>query len=222
MSTDYITDPSSDSHWLTVYSDIFTSLVAFFVLIVSISTIDQEKVEYIQESIQKTILKQTYEKPFTTLAEKLNEIIRERQLEQDVFVLSKPAGIDIVFSSRILYESGSAELQKPIVPFLRDMATLIQQMAYTDILIEVEGHTDSLPIQTIEFPSNWELSASRATRVVRFFMANGIQKNTLKASGFADSRPRYVNGKPVTDTSLNRRINVIIRRNKYSNMPKTS
>ena len=158
------------------FADLVTSLMAFFVLIVAISTIDQKKVEYIQESIQEEVLKQEYEKPFVTLEEKIKEIVENKNLQEDVFVEADNTGINITFSSGILYKSGSADLQSSMTPFLQEMSKMIKEMKYEDILIEVEGHTDDVPIRTIKFPSNWELSASRATNVVRFFMRQGIKK----------------------------------------------
>ena len=215
--------PSDDDAWMTSYSDVVTSLLAFFVLIVAISTIDQQKVEYIQESIQEEVLKQEYEKPFVSLEEKMKEIIEDQDLQQDVFVEADGTGINITFSSGILYASGSAELQNSIKPFLIEMSNLIVNMKYEDILVEVEGHTDDVPIRTVKFPSNWELSASRATNVVRFFIRQGIVKTKLKASGFADSRPKVpniVNGVPNRDNRAeNRRVKVSVRRNEYKNMP---
>ncbi|MGC6367333.1 MAG: OmpA family protein [Candidatus Marinamargulisbacteria bacterium] len=208
------------------FADLVTSLMAFFVLIVAISTIDQKKVEYIQESIQEEVLKQEYEKPFVTLEEKIKEIVENKNLQEDVFVEADNTGINITFSSGILYKSGSADLQKSMTPFLTEMSTMIKEMKYEDILIEVEGHTDDVPIRTYKFPSNWELSASRATNVVRFFMRQGIKKNKLKASGFADARPKVpniVDGKPNRkNRAANRRVKVSVRRNDFRNMPKST
>ena len=208
--------------WMTSYSDVVTSLLAFFVLIVAISTVDQRKVEYIQEAFKEEILKEEFEKPFSTLEERIRAIIKERQLENDVFVEADPIGIEITFSSSILYKSGSANLMDGIKPFLRDVSRLIVNLKYTNILIEVEGHTDDLPIRTVQYPSNWELSASRATHVVRFFMQNGIKKQSLKASGYADSRPKVpniVNGRPNNaNRSINRRMKLSIKRDVYFNV----
>ena len=208
------------------FADLVTSLMAFFVLIVSISTIDQRKIEYIQESIQEDVLKKEFEKPFITLEDKIKEIINSKNLQKDVFVEADNTGINITFSSGILYKSGSADLQNSMTPFLEEMSKMIREMKYEDILIEVEGHTDDVPIRTIKFPSNWELSASRATNVVRFFMQQGIKKSKLKASGFADSRPKVpniVDGVPNRkNRAANRRVKVSVRRNDYRNMPKSS
>ena len=218
--------PKNDDAWMTSYSDVVTSLLAFFVLIVAISTIDQRKVEYIQESIQEEVLKKQFEKPFITLEEKIEEIIEQKELEKDVFVEADNTGINITFSSGILYASGSANLQQSMTPFLQEMSKMITEMEYEDILIEVEGHTDDVPIKTVQFPSNWELSAARATNVVRFFIRQGLSKNKLKASGFADSRPKVpniVDGKPNrVNRAANRRVKVSVRRNEYHNMPKAT
>ncbi len=208
--------------WMTSYSDVVTSLLAFFVLIVAISTVDQRKVEYIQEAFKEEILKEEFEKPFSTLEERIRAIIKERQLENDVFVEADPIGIEITFSSSILYKSGSANLMDGIKPFLKDVSRLIVNLKYTNILIEVEGHTDDLPIRTVQYPSNWELSASRATHVVRFFLRNGIKKQALKASGYADSRPKVpniVNGRANNENrSINRRMKLSIKRDVYFNV----
>lgn len=211
---------------MSLFADLVTSLMAFFVLIASISTMDQRKIEYIQESIQEDVIKTEFEKPFITLEGKIKEIIETKKLQRDVLVESDNTGINITFSSGILYKSGSADLQHSMTPFLKEMAQLIREMNYADILIEVEGHTDDVPIQTMKFPSNWELSASRATNVVRFFMQQGIKKSKLKASGFADSRPKLPNivgGKPnLKNRAANRRVKVSVHRNDYRNMPKST
>ena len=211
-----------DDSWLMSYSDVVTSLMAFFVLIVAVSTIDQRKIEYIQEAFKEEILKEEFEKPFSTLEENIRQVIKDKNLENDVFVEADPIGIEITFSSSVLYKSGSAKLMQGIKPFLGEMAKLIVNMKYTNILIEVEGHTDDLPIKTVQYPSNWELSASRATHVVRFFIKNGIKSQSLKASGFADSRPKVpniVNGRPSRkNRSINRRMKLSIKRDVYFNV----
>ena len=108
-----------------------------------------KKVEYIQESIQEEVLKQEYEKPFVTLEEKIKEIVENKNLQEDVFVEADNTGINITFSSGILYKSGSADLQKSMTPFLAEMSTMIKEMKYDDILIEVEGLYRRCPYSNI-------------------------------------------------------------------------
>jgi len=81
-------------------------------------------------------------------------------------------------------------------------------------MVEVEGHTDDVPIHTEKFPSNWELSSVRATNVVRYLLAQGIEKERLKAAGYADSRPKE-NSQNLTINQQregNRRVVVFVRR----------
>lgn len=218
--------PQAEDTTMASFADLVTSLMAFFVLIVAISTIDQQKVEYIQESISEEVLQQEYEKPFVTLETKVQEAIENQNMQKDVFVEADNTGINITFASGVMYKSGSADLQQGMYPLLQQLTVAIKEMKYDDILIEIDGHTDDVPIRTKQFPSNWELSASRSTQVVRYFIRQGISKDKLKASGFADSRPKVpniVNGKPNrTNRAKNRRVKVSIRRNDYRNMPKTS
>jgi chemotaxis protein MotB len=69
----------------------------------------------------------------------------------------------------------------------------MQEPTYEGYLIDVEGHTDDVPIRTARFPSNWELSASRASSVVRYFIEQGIKPSRLKAAGYADTKPKLPN-----------------------------
>ena len=80
-----------DLSWMTSYSDVVTSLLAFFVLIVAVSTIDQKKIEYIQEAFSEEILNEEFEKPFSTLEENIRSIIKIRKLEK---TMNKPRQID--------------------------------------------------------------------------------------------------------------------------------
>ncbi len=80
-----------------------------------------------------------------------------------------------------------------------------------DYLITDEGHTDDAPIKTMQFPSNWELSTSRASAVVRYFIEKGVKPSRLRASGYGDSLPKVPNrdaaGKPIADNQAqNRRV----------------
>ena len=83
-----------------------------------------------------------------------------------------------------------------------------------DWVLRVDGHTDQIPIKTSRFPSNWELSSARATGVVKYLLESGIEKERLKASGYADSRPKEgLDDLPLSEQrKANRRVVVSIRR----------
>ncbi len=103
-------------------------------------------------------------------------------------------GDRFVFQSEVLFPTGSARLEpggeERLASFARsllDLAALLPPDI--DWILRVDGHTDSRPIRTPEFPSNWELSTARATAVVRFLISQGIPAHRLAAAGFGEFQP---------------------------------
>ena len=89
------------------------------------------------------------------------------------------------------------------------MGAIADVLAPTDFPITIEGHTDNVPIKTAQFPSNWELSAVRATTVLRLFADSGVAAERLTAIGFADTRP--VEPNLLADgRARNRRVTILI------------
>lgn len=119
-------------------------------------------------------------------------------------------GDRFVFQSEVLFASASASLQPEGAEQIASLAdTLIglaeEIPADLDWVLRVDGHTDSLPIATAQFPSNWELSTARAIEVVRFLIDQGLPENRLIAAGFADNWP-IAEGSSPDALSRNRRI----------------
>lgn len=199
------------TNWLVTYSDAMTLLMAFFVLMLAASEIDQSKFERITSGIQGELLKKEQKKPFSETQEELQEIINQQQLQEEVQVEANPLGIKLELSSSALYEVGSAQIQQERRQILSDVAKSIKNLGYADYIVEIEGHTDDVPIKSGRYESNWELSAHRATNVVRFMMEQGIPKNHLKAAAFADSRPKVPNINE-ENRAKNRRVVIYIRR----------
>jgi len=108
---------------------------------------------------------------------------------------------------RILFASGSADITKEGERVLQRVAEQIGKLPNQSI--RVEGHTDNVPISTDRFPSNWELSAARAARVVRAFEAAGIPADRLEAVGFGPNQPIESNG-TANGRSRNRRIEIVL------------
>jgi chemotaxis protein MotB len=80
-------------------------------------------------------------------------------------------------------------------------------MDNNEYFASVEGHTDNTPIATQKFPSNWELSSSRATSVARYLISQGVAANRLRAIGYADTKPKVENIKD-EDRARNRRVSI--------------
>jgi chemotaxis protein MotB len=117
-------------------------------------------------------------------------------------------GVKISFDSRLLFPSGSAELNKKSIRFLDQVASRLLKSTPTH-LVHIEGHTDSSPI-TGRYPSNWELSSARACAVVRHFInQHKFNPTDLAAIGYAESRPVTSNS-TVQNRSKNRRIDIVL------------
>ena len=123
-------------------------------------------------------------------------------------------GDRFIFQSEILFESGSADIQSGgrvalslIAKTLIDLSNQIP----TDLnwILQVDGHTDKIPIATTRFPSNWELSHARALEVVKFFIQQGIPADKLSANGYGEHQPISLGSSP-EDLKLNRRIELKI------------
>lgn len=113
--------------------------------------------------------------------------------------------IDI--GEHVLFEPGRAELQASSMQALQPLA---QTLMRSPVQIQVEGHTDAAPIQTERFPSNWELSAARASAVARFMQSQGIEPRRLSAVGFADTR-NLADNATEEGKALNRRVSLAVK-----------
>lgn len=123
-----------------------------------------------------------------------------------VRVTQSPRGITVEINASVLFKSGEAVLQPQSTAAL---AAVAKELAVVENPIQVEGHTDNIPINSPNFPSNWELSSSRAGSVVRLFAEQGVPAARMMAIGYADNRPLDTNATP-DGRSRNRRVNVLI------------
>jgi chemotaxis protein MotB len=124
----------------------------------------------------------------------------------EVHVRRLQNSVVVDISSDILFPSGVAHLSSNAAPALQHLAAALKPFTNA---IRVEGYTDDRPINTAEFPSNWELSAARAASVVHLFMDHGIAPDRLAVLGFGQYRPANSNNN-VTGRNANRRVAVVI------------
>jgi chemotaxis protein MotB len=120
-------------------------------------------------------------------------------------------------SSTAFFASGSAALSGAGKSILGDVAVTLKSAEFAAYHITVEGHTDDAPISTVQFQSNWELSAARAAAVVRFFLEQNIPAAKLTAAGYADTFPiapnRNADGSVIPDNQArNRRVVIKLER----------
>lgn len=138
--------------------------------------------------------------------QELQEMLKKMGLEGELKIAYEAIGIRLILQERLLFDSGSAEIKPEMITIVDKIADIIREIPNP---IEVEGHTDNIPISTPRFPSNWELSTARASTIVRYFISKGISSERLKASGYADTRPIASNATP-DGRAQNRRVEIVI------------
>lgn len=115
-------------------------------------------------------------------------------------------GINLRIQDHLLFDSGEAALTGAGQKVTQRLVEILQSYQGA---ISVEGHTDSVPIDTPRFPSNWELSSGRATAILRYLIDAGVDASRLRAVGYADTRPLESND-TADGRAANRRVEVII------------
>lgn len=202
--------------WIVTYADAITLLLAFFVMILSVSDLNQGKIESLKEGLAGVLTGEKVVTPFSDIKKELDQIIDQHNMQENVSVVIDKKGVKVEFSDFSLYDSGSAAIRPQALPVLNEVTKVIERSVHETHLVEVEGHTDDVPIRTEKFPSNWELSAARASNVVKYLLGKGVEKEQLKASGYADSRPKSAppEGQPMDaqQRAENRRVVIYVRR----------
>ena len=140
------------------------------------------------------------------LAQTLNSAMASFVKNGQMNVSQNGRGVELEINASALFNQGEADIQPEAKKTLADAAKVL---ADNDFAIEVEGHTDNMPISTARFPSNWELSSARASSVVRLFIDQGIVAKRLKAVGEADNQPVVPNDTP-ENRARNRRVTITV------------
>lgn len=215
--------PTVDAHaeasedWLMSYADFVTVLMGFFVLLFALSDPDPGKFEEVSKGITENLTSKQVQTPFRDLRTELNSVATEAG-SQVGMVQSNERGQVIPFLSDRMFAPGSADILPASEPTLDRIAQLLTlSFASSNYKVEIEGHTDDVPIATQRFPSNWELSSARASAVVRFLISRGVAADRLSAIGYADTKPlvpnRDATGKLIPENQArNRRVMIRIER----------
>ena len=152
------------------------------------------------------VVKQKQRDKMRNVAKDILDVMAPLIEQGKVRVIETSRGVTIEINDSILFSPGQALLQAPLIKAMRAIADVLVP---TDFPITIEGHTDNVPIKTPQFPSNWELSAVRATTVLRLFADSGVAAERLTAIGYADTRP--VEPNLLADgRARNRRVTIMI------------
>ncbi len=139
----------------------------------------------------------------------IEAMILEQQLGDFIYVYTEGEQIIIRIKGTILFPSGEVELFDDAIPIFDDIFALFKK--YRDYNIDIKGYTDNSPIATSRFPSNWELSAVRATTVLRFFIDQGINPKRMSATGYSDLFP-ISNNETAAGRAQNRRVEFVLEK----------
>lgn len=211
---------SNPDDWLMTFADMATLLLCFFIIMFALSYVPPEQLKKISESLKDAgfSTSESKEDPFETLVSELQVSLGASGFDKHLYVETKPGQVDIELASSSFFGSGSAQLKADAVPVLEHVLAQIKPFIdQTNMTVKVEGHTDDVPMKNAQFPSNWELSSARASNVVRFFIAKGVDPARLEVLGYADTRPKLANrdatGKALpSNQEINRRVVISISR----------
>ena len=204
----------SDSNWLITLSDVLSLLLIFFVMFFVISkTVEKPLKKEIEQPSNPASSVAGLQVTDGTVAEKIedemNAEIKKLDLEDDVSVRTVDKEVIITMEEKVTFKPGQADILGSLTPMLEDIAHVIQR--HPLFLVDIEGHTDDVPIRTSLYPSNWELSVARAMSVLKYFINNhGINPSRLSIKGYADQKPMVSNDTP-ENRAQNRRVEIRLR-----------
>jgi len=230
--------PSRD-RWLVSYADYVTLLLAFFVTIYAISQMDNSKLIQAQYSIQRALnapvflggfplepglgersapgirgdlpaasLRAAAQTQIEEVAQAVRESLHDQANLQDIRLMITGRGLVIHLPEFLLFASGEAQIRPEAEPLLDRLADLLRKIPNQ---VVVEGHTDNRPINTPQFPSNWELSVHRATNLLRYLVKKDhLDPARFAAAGYGEFAPLASNDEEA-GRRLNRRVDIVIK-----------
>lgn len=137
-----------------------------------------------RRELSEEILKER--KQLSQVSDQLEQVLAPFINDKLVAVKKNDYWIELEMNSEMLFLSGEAELSKKAIPVLKKVAEVINPLPN---MVNIEGHTDNIPIDNIKFRSNWDLSSARATSVVHEFVKEGINSPRLSAIGYGEFHP---------------------------------
>ena len=234
----YAEESDNHERWLISYADFITLLFAFFVVMYAISVVNEGKYKVFAMSLDAAFAgKETVvvmvpgpaqptmmpampsplarkreralrreREAMKKLAHQLSDTLAPLVKEGKVRVTQTSLGVSVEINASVLFDPGEAKLTRESDKALRALGVLLKNDTHA---VQVEGHTDDTKIATTLFPSNWELSAVRASSVVRLFIDTGVAPERLTAVGRGPNLPVAANTTP-EGKARNRRVAVLI------------
>jgi len=195
--------------WLLTYADMMTLLFAFFVMMYSMSSPDPVKMSQIKDAMQKEAGKEGTIQSQNEIKQEFEEIVEKLDIESVANVIEDPRGVALEMDGDICFSSGSTNIKPTLKAVLNTAAEKILSNRQDYRMVIIEGHTDNAPIpEQLKkiYPTNWELSAARASNVVNYLIKKSVNSGRLQASGYADRWPAGVSWYDVRSGQVNDKI----------------
>jgi chemotaxis protein MotB len=226
--------------WLITYADLITLLMIFFILMYTISNVNSKKFAQLSASLSEALVgnnsgffmgeapgpvqidgkvvtpgSPSEQKAMEEAKKQIEGMLKEKGVDGKVEVSFEERGLVVSLKETLLFARGSAEINPASREVIRKIGEVLVKLPNA---IRIEGHTCDLPIHTAQFPSNWELSTTRATNVVKFLIAEvNFSPIRLSATGYAETRPQVPNTTEV-NRQKNRRVDIVVLKTIYRNV----
>lgn len=212
--------------WMTSYGDMVTQILIFFVMLFTFSSIDAARFRELAISLQsafkggtsfltggQSITVENMGPTRANLAQlteamhQIMNIVETSGLKGKVETSINERGLVISIKDSTFFDLGKADLKPKSRQILDNIGKALKDLPNQ---IRIEGHTDNLPINTPQFPSNWELSTARATTVLRYLVENvGLRPEKMSAVGYGEFRPLFPNDTE-DHRARNRRVDIVV------------
>jgi chemotaxis protein MotB len=213
--------------WQLVYTGFVLILLCFFIMLTSFASLEQSKISRFARAFSTAVtvfsggrslergatmvdtqaMIMDKEDEMAQLFETVRALKQRSELHQ-VTLSRGSRGVVMTLSDNLLFSSGDANLSAAAKPLLVKIGQIIKTV---QVPVEIEGHTDNVPIRTFAYPSNWELSTARAVNVLRFLIEqHAISTQKLSAVGFASHQPAASNAS-AQGRAKNRRVEIIFK-----------
>jgi len=219
MRNDYYTN-SKDyiNRWVVSYADFVTMLLALFMIMYAVTSVDNQKLTAFQNKVEKTFGSKEFIENVTKYQVNakanlesnaaIEKLFKENISQSDLIKLLKgDKGLIIRVNNTLLFDPGSATVKPEAEKTLAEIVTVLTKI---DNPVIIEGHTDATPIKNAKFPSNWELSTTRATNIISYMIKKGkVSPKRLCAVGYGEYMP-VANNTSISGRMLNRRVDIIV------------
>ncbi|KWK72836.1 motility protein B [Burkholderia ubonensis] len=199
---------AQSGRWLISYADLVTTLMVLFLALYVLQLAKYNALDVRFQALARQAAGKTNAPAHADAAQAWSALLKSLKEQGQVTVVNAAHGVEIGINAKILFNVGDARLLPDASGVLARIAGVLKTHPATSIL--VEGHTDSVPISTAKYESNWELSSARAGAVVRYLVERGVEPHRLAAIGRADNLP-LVAGDDAAARAKNRRVTILVQ-----------